>query len=510
MSSRSPESSEPPTCVHWFRLDSLRLHDNPSFTEASKSGLRLKPIYIIDPWFHSNQCQSCPQANVWRFLLESLLDLDAKLRKQPYSTRLNVLVGQPSKIIPELLKKWNARKLTFQASMFSAESVKHDEIMRLLCEQHGAHASSYHTHTLYDHVTVVGQNGGRMPQSYREFRHLLAKLGAPIAPISEPEPLSVYIANVVEDCEPVESSIPSLQDLGFSPDEALYTNSWVGGETEALAKLAHFCSRRLKQSDDPLSWLLSKDSLGPYLRFGCLSVRTLFSHIRQFASTSTAGHALFETITKNLLLREFSYMVGSSCTKFDEMCGNPHSIQLPWDHNPEHLAAWKEGKTGYPWIDAVVRQIREEGWAHFLARQSIAVFLTRGYLWLSWEHGLQFFQEFMLDFELPVSAVCWMQSSCSGFFCNQIESFDPCSVGKQLDTEGAFIKTYVPELQNFPTEYVHQPWKAPLHIQKQAGCVIGESYPKPVVEVCGQGELCCKRIQTLMRSLQEIYGEMSS
>eukprot|EP00731_Ephydatia_muelleri_P018969 Em0011g1009a len=188
------------------------------------------------------------------------------------------------------------------------------------------------------------------------------------------------------------------------------------------------------------------------------------------------------------------------------MKGNALCIQLPWDDNDQYLEAWRQGQTGFPWIDAIIRQCRQEGWAHFLARQSIAVFSTRGYMWLSWVLGKDFFQEFMLDFEQPLSSVCWMQSSCSGFFCNQIESYNPCVIGKQMDMEGQYIKTYVPELQAFPVEYIHQPWKAPQYIQEEAGCIIGVDYPKPVVDVCNQEELCCKRIQAIMTALYEMYG----
>lgn len=498
--------SAPPTVVHWFRLDCLRLHDNPAFTNAvTTAGHSFKAVFIIDPWFNANYNQG-PGINVWRFLLESLHDLDNRLQKKPYRTRLNVLIGQPTIILPELIKRWNVTKLTFQASQISSESMKHDEIIKLIAAEHNIQVFSYYSHTLYNPADIISLNSGQVPITYKEFRRLLPLIGRPPDPIPEPNPMNVYIAaNPMEEPDEPEGNIPSLQDLGFSKTDALYTNSWVGGETEALSRLSTFCTGRVVMSDDPVSWLMSKNTLSPYLRFGCLSIRQFFSQLRQFAATSTRGQALFEQLTKNLLLREFSYLVGSSAPKFDQMEGNPMCIQLPWDENKEFLKAWREGKTGYPWIDAVIRQCKQEGWAHFLARQSIAVFLTRGYLWVSWVYGKDFFQEYMLDFELPLSSVCWMQSSCSGFFCNQVESYDPCIVGKQMDMEGRYIKTYVPELRDYPAEYIHSPWKAPLYIQKEAGCVIGQDYPKPVVDACNQGQLCCKRIQSIMSALQEVY-----
>lgn len=500
-------SDQLPTVLHWFRIDSLRLNDNPAFHHAVSSGKRLKAIVILDPWFNSNN-KSGPGVNVWRFLLESLHDLDNRLQKRPYLTRLNVYLGQPTIILAALFKKWNVTELTFQASQTSLESMRHDEIIKVTAANYNITATSFYSHTLYNPEDILKYNHGKFPLSYKELRRILPLIGRPQEPCPEPDSVSVVLRqNPSEQSENPEGQIPSLQDLGFGQDVVLYTNSWVGGETEALSRLSNFCSRRAIQPDDPITWLLSKDSLGPYIRFGCLSVRQLFSQLRQYASTSNKGQILFAELTKNLLMREFAFMVGLSVPKFDVMTHNPLCIQLPWGHNERMFMAWKEGKTGYPWIDACMRQIVKEGWSHFSARQSIAVFLTRGYLWINWERGNEFFQEYMLDFELPLSTVCWMQSSCSGFFCDFIESYDPCQIGKQMDLEGHFIKLYVTELQDFPSAYIHSPWLAPLHVQQQAGCIIGKDYPKPIVDLCEQGQLCCQRVRAVLTALKELYGE---
>ena len=501
--------SGPPTTLHWFRIDSLRLSDNPAFDHAVSTGQRLKTIVILDPWFNSNN-KTGPGANVWRFLLESLVDLDNRLQKHPYKTRLNVFLGQPTHIIPQLLKKWNVTMFTFQSSQTSLESLKHDEVLKTIISDYNVKPFSFNAHTLYDPKDVLEVNDDKYPTSYKDFRRLLPKLGCPSSPIPEPDPIAMLL-NQRSDAlvAPPDGQIPTLQDLGFEGGEILYTSNFTGGETEALSRLSSFCSKRIAQSEDPVSWLMSRDTLSPYIRFGCLSVRQIFSQLHQYASTSSKGQSLFEDITKNLLMREFSFLVGMSVPSFDTMVGNPYCIQLPWEVNDEAdelLEAWRQGKTGYPWIDACIRQCRREGWAHFTARQSIAVFLTRGYLWVNWERGKEFFQEFMLDFELPLSTICWMQSSCSGFFCDQIESYDPCYIGKQMDQEGNFIKHFVPELKDYPSSYIHQPWSAPDYVQKQANCIIGKNYPKPIVDVCDQGELCCRRIKSVLTALHEVYG----
>ena len=503
--------AEPPTSLHWFRLDALRLHDNPAFTDAVSCSMRFRAVFIIDPWFNANYSRG-PGVNVWRFLLEALHDLDFQLQKKPFNTRLNVLVGQPVHVLPQAFEKWNVKRLTFQASQVSYESMQHDNIIKLLGQEYNVDVRSFFSHTLYDPAIIIAANNGQIPFTYKLFRQLLPIIGKPQEPLPLPVTMSILnMANSSSEIEEPVGKIPSLQDLGFANDAALYTNSWTGGETEALCRLFSFGTSRVFTSmETPTNWLIAKDSLSPYLRFGCISPRQLFNQLHQFASVSTRGQELFKQTSKNLLLRDFAFLVGATTPKFDIMEGNPLCIQLPWDQHDEILQQWREGKTGYPWIDAIIRQCRKDGWAHFLARESIAVFLTRGYLWISWVLGKDFFHEFMLDFELPVSTICWMQSSCSGFFCNQIESFDPCLVGKKMDMDGVFIKSYVPELRNFPTEYIHYPWKAPLYAQQQAQCIIGTDYPQPIVDVCEQGQLCCKRIQSIMGALHDVYSTKSS
>lgn len=503
------------TNVHWFKLDCLRLHDNPAFNEAvtAGQGKRFKAVFIIDPWFNSNDDRRGGiSVNVMRFLLESLTDLDNRLRKKPYLTELRVFTGQPTVIFPELIKKWNISLLTYQASQVSTEAVQHDETIRSICLQRNVNVSIHYSHTLFSPPHLTELCGGKIPTVYKLFRRLLSRAGRPDPPVAEPDPVTVKLQyqssiSTTDDFgnECSGSGIPTLQTLGFSTKEALYTSQWVGGETEALSRLSSFCVRRLSVPDNPTNKLMSKDSLSPYLRFGCLSARHIFYHLRQFATTSTKGQELYDTMSKGLLQREFAFLLGFTAPHLDTMTGNMLSLQLPWDNNMKYIAAFRSGMTGYPWIDAIIRQIKQEGWATFTARESIAVFLTRGYMWVSWVYGKEFFQEFMLDFELPVSSVCWMQSSCSGFLCNRVESYDPILMGKQMDPEGLYIKTYIPQLSNFPVDYIHAPWKAPRFVQEQASCIIGERYPGPIVDTCSTGQLCCLRVKALMAALEEKF-----
>jgi cryptochrome len=148
-----------------------------------------------------------------------------------------------------------------------------------------------------------------------------------------------------------------------------------------------------------------------------------------------------------------------------------------------YFKAFCEAKTGYPFIDAGVRQLIKEGWVHHIIRNSLACFLTRGDLWISWEHGLQFFLKYLLDADWSVCAGNWMWISSSAFedVLNCSSCIDPGIYGRRTDPWGDYVKRYIPELANYPVEYVYEPWTAPYDVQVKAGCVVGKDYPDRIV-----------------------------
>jgi len=281
---------------------------------------------------------------------------------------------------------------------------------------------------------------------------------------------------------------------------------WQGGETEALSRLERHLERKAwvasfgRPKMTPQSLLASQTGLSPYLRFGCLSTR-LFYH---------ALSDLYRKIKKcepplslhgQLLWREFFYCAAAKNPNFDKMTGNPICVQIPWDNNNEALAKWANAHTGFPWIDAIMTQLREEGWIHHLARHAVACFLTRGDLWVSWEEGLKVFDELLLDADWSVNAGTWLWLSCSSFFQQFFHCYCPVRFGRKADANGDFIRKYLPALKNFPTRYIHEPWTAPEAVQKSAKCIIGEDYPKPMCNHAYVSKLNMERMKAVYSQL---------
>uniref|UniRef100_A0A8C0EF68 Photolyase/cryptochrome alpha/beta domain-containing protein n=1 Tax=Bubo bubo TaxID=30461 RepID=A0A8C0EF68_BUBBB len=164
-----------------------------------------------------------------------------------------------------------------------------------------------------------------------------------------------------------------------------------------------------------------------------------------------------------LLWREFFY---AATPNFTRMVGNPICLQISWYEDAERLHKWRT--TGFLWIDAILTQLRQEGWIHPLARHAVACFLTRGDLWVSWEEGMEVFEELLLDADCSINAGDWMWLSASAFF-HQVESSAPSALGNPVLF--LFCRKYLPILKNFPSKYIDEPWTASEEEQKQAGCI---------------------------------------
>ncbi|CAM4475112.1 cryptochrome-1 [Caretta caretta] len=491
--------------VHWFRKG-LRLHDNPALRECIQGADSVRCVYILDPWFAGS---SNVGINRWRFLLQCLEDLDANLRK--LNSRLFVIRGQPADVFPRLFKEWNIAKLSieYDSEPFGKER---DAAIKKLASEAGVEVIVRISHTLYDLDKIIELNGGQPPLTYKRFQTLISRM----EPLEMP--VETITAEVMEKCtSPVSDDhdekygVPSLEELGFDTD-GLPSAVWPGGETEALTRLERHLERKAWVANferprmNANSLLASPTGLSPYLRFGCLSCRLFYFKLTDLYKKVKKNSSPPLSLYGQLLWREFFYTAATNNPRFDKMEGNPICVQIPWDRNPEALAKWAEGRTGFPWIDAIMTQLRQEGWIHHLARHAVACFLTRGDLWISWEEGMKVFEELLLDADWSVNAGSWMWLSCSSFFQQFFHCYCPVGFGRRTDPNGDYIRRYLPILRGFPAKYIYDPWNAPESIQKAAKCVIGVHYPKPMVNHAEASRLNIERMKQIYQQLSRYRG----
>ncbi|KAI5634791.1 FAD binding domain of DNA photolyase domain-containing protein [Phthorimaea operculella] len=430
-------------------------------------------------------------------------DLDASLRK--LNSRLFVVRGQPADALPKLFRDWGTTTLTFEEDPEPYGRVRDHNIMTK-CREVGINVISQVSHTLYKLDSLIELNGGKAPLTYHQFQALIASMPPPAlaeATITK-QTLNGAVTPIAEDHDE-KFGVPTLEELGFDVD-GLSPPVWVGGESEALGRLERHLERKAWVASfgnpkmTPQSLLASQTGLSPYLRFGCLSTRLFYYQLT----------ALYKRVKRvrpplslhgQILWREFFYCAATRNPNFDRMEGNPICVQIPWDNNQEALAKWANGQTGFPWIDAIMIQLREEGWIHHLARHAVACFLTRGDLWISWEEGMKVFDELLLDADWSVNAGMWMWLSCSSFFQQFFHCYCPVRFGRKTDPNGDFIRRYIPVLKNMPTRYIHEPWVAPESVQVSAKCVVGRDYPLPMVDHAKASQLNIERIKQVYAHL---------
>ena len=490
--------------IHWFRKG-LRLRDNPALIEAcSKASTTVYPVFILDPKFTGNDIMS---ANRFQFLIESLQDLDAGLRQ--LGSRLFVVRGKPEEQFPQLIKKWDVSLVTLESDKTGPYSVQRDSKVLSDLRKSGVRVSEHCSHTLWEADRYLAAARGTAPKSYQSFCKLFDSLGPPRAPCAAPVlgdmPPAQQRQPQQQSPPGLEYSLPTLNEMrtlcgagagagagaGTGTGRAIgdATSPFKGGESEALRRLHDTVLARpawaatfQKPDTPPNSLLPSTTVLSPYISMGCLSVSTLYYALdaiyRQHKNHAQPPVSLHGQV----LWREWFYLCAATTPNFNKMEGNPHCKQIPWERDHAKIEAWKNAQTGFPFIDAIMTQLRLEGWIHHLARHAVACFLTRGDLWQHWEEGIKVFELWLLDGDYALNAANWQWLSCSRFFYQYGRCYSPVAFGKKTDPDGSYIKKYLPALANMPAKYIYEPWNAPLDVQKTAGCIIGKDYPKPIVD----------------------------
>jgi cryptochrome len=327
--------------------------------------------------------------------------------------------------------------------------------------------------------------------------------GADVEELDDPEEKAKQLSEIAGPEQ--QFTLPEVTDFGYEPPERhpfIY-----GGEQIALSILRDYCRNegrvvkfeKPKTSPAQTAPSASTTSLSPYLYFGCISARTFLHHVQAIQEHhATALSATPVSLDGQLLWREFFHCHGRANPYFDKMEESPTCLQIDWrwhtipDREEDltdddklarsQFKAWTDGQTGFPWIDAIMVQLKQEGWMHHLARHSVACFLTRGDLYISWVRGLEVFQERLIDHDWSINAGNWLWLSSSYFFSAYFRVYSPSTFGKKWDPEGLFIRKYVPALSKMPVKYIYEPWKAPMTVQHAAGCLIGKDYPFPIVD----------------------------
>uniref|UniRef100_A0A5B7BW64 (6-4)DNA photolyase n=1 Tax=Davidia involucrata TaxID=16924 RepID=A0A5B7BW64_DAVIN len=496
----SPSMASGSNSLMWFRKG-LRIHDNPALESAAKGSNYLYPLFVIDPhYMEPDPSAFSPGSaraglNRIRFLLESLVDLDCSL--QTLGSRLLVLKGEPGEVLIRCLKEWDIRKIFFEHDTdpyYQALDIK----VKNYASVAGIEVFSPVSHTLFNPADIIQKNGGRPPLSYQSFVKLAGKPSWASSPLSTVISWLPPVGNV-GNCE--ISKVPTIKELGYEDIQQDELTLFRGGESQALKRLREWMKDKEwvanfeKPKGDPSAFVTTETTvLSPYLKFGCLSSRYFYQCVQDVQKNVKRHTSPPVSLLGQLLWRDFFYTVAFGTPNFDQMKGNRICKQIPWNDDDEFLAAWRDARTGFPWIDAIMVQLRKWGWMHHLARHCVACFLTRGDLFVHWEKGRHVFDRLLIDSDWAINNGNWLWLSCSSFFYQYNRIYSPISFGKKYDPNGNYIRHFLPVLKDMPKEYIYEPWSAPLSIQTEAKCIIGKDYPKPVVSHDTASKECKRKL----------------
>ena len=446
--------------IVWFRRD-LRIRDHSALTAAAAGGRPVIPVYVADTLDSGG-------ASRW-WLHHSLEQLDETLRQ--HGAGLLLREGKPEEELLDIVRESGATDIYCNAR---PEPIARGQVdgLRSAAGEH-CEVHEFHDSTL-QHPDSVMTLAGKPFKVFTPFWKAASSRGEPRPPLPSPAGLSTTRAGIAS------KTIADLGLLPTSPDWAGgLRETWRPGEDGALERLESAAERAGRYSDErDRPDLDSTSRLSPHLHFGEVSPRQVWHDV---ASANT-GDPGAQALLRQLYWREFSaYLLYHFPTLPDEPL-RAEFAGFPWVDDAAGLRAWQRGMTGYPIVDAGMRQLWYSGWMHNRVRMICASFLVKDLL-VPWQSGADWFLDTLVDADLANNSASWQWVAGSGTdAAPYFRIFNPVLQGKKFDPLGDYVRQWVPELERMPARFVHEPWLAPIDEQKQANVLIGEDYPEPIVD----------------------------
>ena len=454
----------PSVALWWIRRD-LRLSDNQPLAAAQAQAGQVVPVFVLDPALWKS-----PQASEKRlaFLLGGLRQLDADLRAR--GSRLIVRQGRPRRELAALMAETGADQIFAEqdhsryARQRDAEVARHLPL-RLISSL-----------TVHPPAAVLKADG--TPYTvFTPFSRAWKALGLPSLHLVLPAPERIQTpTDVRSDAIPGEPRLPPA--VPFVP-----------GEAEAQRRLSLFVDQ-----DDPAIYRYGEgrnrideegtSRLSPYLRFGMLSARQVavaaYSAVESAPNPSAQASA--GAWLNEIIWREFYISILYHFPDVLKQAFRAGLRDIQWRNDEREFAAWCAGRTGYPVVDAAMRQLNETGWMHNRARMIVASFLVKDLL-TDWRWGEQWFMRHLVDGDPAANNGGWQWTAGVGTdAAPYFRIFNPVLQGAKFDPQGGCVRRWVPELANVPDRFIHRPWDMPSDVQRASGCIIGQDYPAPIVD----------------------------
>ncbi|MGX1098930.1 cryptochrome/photolyase family protein [Amorphus sp. MBR-141] len=461
-----------PTIV-WFR-DDLRLADNPAMCAAVETGRPVIPVYVLE----TGRTSPRPLGGASKWWLHGSLEaLDSSLRK--LGSQLVLCEGETIPALRSIVDATGAEEVCWNRRYHPDARVLDAEI-KASFEADGLRARSFNGSLLIE-PWEVKTGEGSFYRVYSPFARAARQRLDPATPLPAPDGIA---------CPahwPVSLPLSSLDLRPTKPDWAgELRQTWTPGEASARATLRNFVDERLGlyKTKRDFAAIEATSRLSPHLRFGEISPRTVWTTLSQVAdeAPSSADRQSAEKFLSEVLWREFSYHLLYHLPRLEQANVQDKFDAFPWRQADDRLAAWEQGATGYPIVDAGMRQLWRTGWMHNRVRMVVASFLTKDLL-VDWRDGEAWFWDTLVDADAANNPASWQWVSGSGAdAAPYFRVFNPVLQGKKFDPEGDYVRAFVPELAKLPAKHIHEPWLAPDTVLSEAGISLGTTYPERIVD----------------------------
>ncbi|MCB1463088.1 MAG: deoxyribodipyrimidine photo-lyase [Nitratireductor sp.] len=453
--------------IVWLRTD-LRITDNPALHHAAATGAPVIPLYIHD--VSSKGIRPPGAAQNW-FLHHALEGLKTRLAK--LGAPLIVASGQSADVLDRVLAQTGAKSVFWNRRYVPAETGI-DRAIKQDLSGRGIEAKSYQAGLLHEPTRLLTGSG----QPYRVFTPFwkaLMRDEAPRGPMPAPRHLAAWSGKL--DSE-------ELAALGLLPKRPDWAGglrqTWKPDEEGAADLLGEFLDVGLSGYADGRDYpgKAHVSHLSPYLRWGIVSPNQLWHAIRH----ADAHERDKEKFLQELGWREFCHHQLFHYPELPRKNFNPRFEAFEWIENSSHVYAWRKGQTGYPVVDAGMRELWRTGTMHNRVRMVVASFLVK-HLLVHWRVGEAWFWDTLVDGDPASNPANWQWVAGSGAdAAPYFRVFNPVLQGEKFDPDGTYVRRFVPEIAALPERYLHAPWQAPADVLRQCGVKLGETYPAPVVD----------------------------
>jgi len=449
--------------VVWFRRD-LRLADNVALMHAAASAAELVPAFVVEPGLLASERMGAPLVQACFGAVASLRD-DLRAR----GSELAVLRGDPVSELTEFARAVGAQAVFYNED-YEPDAIARDDAVAAALRSAGIDASAHLDHVVLgaDEVSTLQGAAYRVFTPYKRAwldRYRIA----PRLPV--PSERAIEGKLLRRDAVAETHANPRPEDFGFVSSPAYPSCS----EGVARAMLERFVApggdaeRYAAARDFPE--LDATSRLSPQLRAGTIGIRTCVESALPF-----------DVWLSELIWREFYQMI---LKRFPYVASGPFvkaAARIPWRNDERDFEAWCAGRTGYPIVDAAMRQLNQTGWMHNRLRMIVASFLTKDLL-IDWRWGERYFERRLADADLAQNNGGWQWAASTGTdAAPYFRIFNPVTQGQRFDPTGAFVKAMLPELARVSPKFVHAPWTMPPLLQAESCCRIGQEYPVPIVD----------------------------